>query len=162
MEWREVIENPSLRDLPFKIETNEWGEIVMTPATVRHGRYQSLIDKWLGRLSQEGQTCTECPIQTSEGVKVADVAWGSTEFFKRNREDVPFLPESPEIVVEVKSPSNTIEEMERKRKLYFEKGSKEVWFCDKEGTMHFFNPRGELERSELFGEFPGHIDIDFA
>ena len=38
MDWREVIENPSLRNLPFKIETNEWGQIVMTPATVRHSK----------------------------------------------------------------------------------------------------------------------------
>ncbi len=160
MEWREVVEHPSLKDLPFKIETNEWGEIVMTPATFRHGRYQGLIIKWFNRLGEEDRVFPECPIQTSAGVKVADVAWGSDEFFERNKEDVPSLPESPEIVVEVKSPSNTVEEMERKKRLYFEKGAKEVWFCDKKGAMRFFAPRGELKRSELFGEFPEHIDIE--
>lgn len=46
--------------------------------------------------------------------------------------------------------------------LYFEKGAKEVWFCDNDGKMRFFNPRGELERSEMFGEFPGRIDIEVA
>ena len=37
MEWREVVEHPSLKDLPFKIETNEWGKIMMTPASYGHG-----------------------------------------------------------------------------------------------------------------------------
>jgi Uma2 family endonuclease len=162
MEWHEVIEHPSLRDLPFKIETNKWGQIVMTPATVMHSKYQGLIIESFHRLGQWGRVFPELGIQTSDGVKVADVAWGSAEFFRRNEGDVPCLMESPEIVVEVRSPSNTAEEMEGKKKLYFEKGAKEVWFCDKEGSMHFFNPQGKLKRSELFGEFPEHIDIDFT
>lgn len=160
VEWREVIEHPSLRDLPFKIETNEWGEIVMTPATVGQSKYQAHVIKWFDRFATGGDVLPECPIQTCEGVKVADVAWGTTEFFSRNTGDMPSLPECPEIVVEVRSPSNTCEEMERKRKLYFEKGAKEVWFCDKEGDMHFFAAEGKLERSLLFKQFPEHIDID--
>jgi Uma2 family endonuclease len=159
MEWREVVEHPSLQDLPFKIETNQWGEIVMTPATLGHSKYQRRIIKWFDGF-QQGDVLPECPIQTSEGVKVADVAWGSIDFFKRNQGDMPCLPESPEIVIEVKSSSNTDNEMERKKGLYFQAGAKEVWFCDKQGTMRFFNPQGELERSGLFREFPGHIDID--
>ncbi len=38
MEWREVIEHPSLKNLPFKIETNEWGQIEMTPTSHAHER----------------------------------------------------------------------------------------------------------------------------
>jgi hypothetical protein len=30
MEWSQVINNPFLRDLPFKIELNKWGKIFMT------------------------------------------------------------------------------------------------------------------------------------
>lgn len=37
MEWREVVEHPSLKDLPFKIETNEWGKIIMAPVTCTRG-----------------------------------------------------------------------------------------------------------------------------
>ena len=159
MEWREVVEHPSLKDLPFKIETNEWGEIVMTPATVGHSKYQGRIIRWFDGFGK-GRVLPECPIQTSEGVKVADVAWGSTEFFRRNEGDMLCLMESPEIVVEIRSPSNTAEEMDRKKRLYFEKGAREVWFCDKEGSIRFFNPKGELKRSELFKDFPEHIDID--
>jgi len=162
MEWREVVEHPSLQDLPFKIETNEWGEIVMTPETVRHGRYQARIAILFERLGEGDKVLSECGIQTSQGVKVADIAWESFEFHKRNSEDVPFLPESPEIVVEIRSPSNTASEMDRKKRLYFEAGAKEVWFCDKQGDMRFFNPQGELRRSELFEKFPEHIHIDLV
>ncbi|MDR3556677.1 MAG: hypothetical protein P4L55_18145 [Syntrophobacteraceae bacterium] len=74
MEWREVVEHPSLQDLPFKIETNEWGEIVMTPATATHGLYQGRIINWFNRLGQGDKVFPQCPIETSEGTTVADVA----------------------------------------------------------------------------------------
>ncbi|MBF0552803.1 MAG: Uma2 family endonuclease, partial [Deltaproteobacteria bacterium] len=79
------------------------------------------------------------------------------EFFKRNpNDDAPYL-DSPEIVVEVRSPSNTIGEIEEKKTLYFEKGAREVWLCDQIGCLRFFSPEKELERSELFMDFPRQI-----
>ncbi len=36
MQWSEVLEDKSLRDLPFKIETNRYGQIVMTPVSNEH------------------------------------------------------------------------------------------------------------------------------
>jgi hypothetical protein len=75
MQWKEVIADPNLQNLPFKIETNEWGQIVMTPAKLMHGKYQSLIDGQLQTLmEQPGETIIECAIQTRKGTKVADVA----------------------------------------------------------------------------------------
>lgn len=76
MEWKEVLEDSSLRDLPYKIETNEWGKIMMTPASGTHAIYQALILRCLA-LSGAGLAVAECPIQTSKGVRVADVAWAS-------------------------------------------------------------------------------------
>ena len=162
MEWREVIEDPSLRDLPYKIETNEWGKIMMCPAADAHGAYQLEIGGLLRSLAKEGRVTTECPVKTSKGTKVADVAWRSAAFLKKHGIKKVELPESPEVVVEVESPSNTVAELEGKRLLYFEKGAKEFWLCDEDGNMRFFNPQGELEGSELFGEFPGRIDLDIA
>ncbi len=161
MQWREVIEHPSLQDLPFKIETNEWGEIVMTPATGTHGLYQGRIIKWFNRLGEEDNVLPECPIETSAGTKVADVAWGSSAFFKKHGFRVTLFARSPEVVVEVKSPSNSLKRIQGKKQLYFEAGAKEVWFCDEDGTMHFFTPQGELQKSELFAEFPERIEISF-
>ncbi len=31
LSWKEVCEAPNLQDLPYKIETNDRGEIVMSP-----------------------------------------------------------------------------------------------------------------------------------
>ena len=160
MEWREVVADPSLRDLPFKIETNEWGQIVMTPASGRHGRCQGRIIRWFNRFG-EGEVFPQCPTQTSKGIRVADVAWASATFLKKHGAPL-FFPQSPEIVVEVLSPSNNAAEMEEKRKLYFEAGAEEFWLCDEYGNMRFFNPEGELEKSGLFPEFPGRIDIEVA
>ena len=159
MEWQEIIEHPSLKDLPFKIETDELGRILMTPASGTHGMYQGLIIKWFS-LKAGSKIVVECPIQTSKGIRVADVAWGSQAFFKKHGSVILFFLESPEVVVEIKSPSNSIREMEEKRGLYFEAGAKEFWFCDERGDMHFFDLNGQLERSLLFQEFPDHIDLD--
>ena len=160
MEWREVIEDPSLRDLPYKIETDEWGQIMMSPAADAHGMYQGEIEAWLRKLAKEGRVSPECPVETSGGTKVADVAWRSAAFLKKHGISNISLPESPEIVVEVKSPSNSVKYMQLKSSLFFEAGAKEVWFCEKDGRMRFFNRQGELERSEMFREFPTRIDIE--
>ena len=135
---------------------------MMTPASFLHGLYQGRISKTLGNLAEEGETATECPVQTSEGVKVADVAWASSAFLKKHGIRNLKLPEAPEVVVEIESPSNTIAELEEKRQLYFEASAKEFWICGEAGNMRFFNPQGELKKSEIFGEFPTHIDIGIA
>ncbi len=158
MEWREVVEHPSLKDLPFKIETNAEGYIMMVAAKNKHRAYQARITAWFEHHGQENKAIQECNVQTSDGVKIADVAWRSTEFLNRNNHNDPYL-ESPEIVVEVISPSNSEKAMKGKMSLYFEAGAKEVWFCDDDGDIRFFNPGGELVKSDLFGEFPKHIDI---
>ena len=65
--------DPALRDLPYKIETNEYGQIVMSPTNQRHGLCQSKIDRLLARLVRGGEPSVETAIQTSRGTKVADV-----------------------------------------------------------------------------------------
>ena len=161
MEWREVVEHPSLQDLPFKIETNADGYIMMVAAKNRHRAYQMHIASWFEQHGEKNKAMPECNIQTSDGVKIADVAWGSAGFFERNKYEDPYQ-ESPEVVIEVISPSNREKVMKSKMSLYFEAGAKEVWFCDDDGNMRFFNSQAELERSEMFGEFPGRIDIEIA
>jgi len=133
----------------------------MSPATNEHGIYQALIIEWLVRLSQDGRPISECSIQTDQGVKVADVAWASYGFFRKNQRRNPYL-ESPEIVVEILSPSNTREEMAEKKVLYFNQGATEFWLCGKDGSMTFFNSNGLLSESQMIKDFPKKIDINFA
>jgi len=159
MDWQEVIEHPSLQDLPFKIELDEYGNIVMSPTSNRHGRLQGAIYKLLGSLGKDGETYLECAVATRKGVKVADVAWASAEFFQRHGETTP-LPVAPEICVEVLSPSNTGTEMTGKIDLYLARGAREVWLCDDRGRITIHAPEGVLDVSRLIPTFPLALDLD--
>ena len=37
-QWREIVADPTLRDLPYKVETNHRGQIVLSPHTTHHAR----------------------------------------------------------------------------------------------------------------------------
>lgn len=75
MEWSEVVGNPMFRNLPFKIELTKFGKILMSPASNQHGRIQGRLAGMLWSRHPEGEVIAECSIQTSDGVKVADIAW---------------------------------------------------------------------------------------
>jgi len=156
MKWQEVIEHPSLQDLPFKIELNEYGKIEMSPASNRHGRLQLQLSFLFREQNQQGEIYLECSIDTRKGVKVADVAWSSPEFFAEYGELTP-LPVAPEICVEIISPSNSQQEMSAKIDLYLAKGANEVWLCDDEGDLIIYAPQGRIEASRLFPNFPNNI-----
>lgn len=138
MEWAEVIENPLLKDLPFKIELNKWGKILMSPASNNHGRWQFKVGKMLDQQKGSGEVITECSINTPEGVKVADVAWASDEFIEKHGFKTPYSA-TPEICVEITSPSNSMAEMHEKISLYLAQGAQEVWLCDQEGKILYFS-----------------------
>lgn len=155
--WDEICADRSLQDLPYKIETNRHGQIVMSPAKFWHSSRQGKIAHLLGNLGREGMISTETAIQTSDGVKVADVAWSSREFFEAHRNDSA-LTVSPELCVEVISGSNTTMEIREKIVLYFAHGAKEVWLCDDDGKMTFYvAPEQTAERSRKFPGFPTQI-----
>lgn len=149
MNWQEVCADPALRDLPYKIELNEWGQIVMSPASNRHGIMQAAIVRSLTRARDNGVVITECSVLTAKGVKVADVAWASAEFMDRQGEATPYL-KAPDICIEILSPSNTPTEMEQKRGLYFAQGAQEVWLCNEHGQLEFYDCAGPLTASRLF------------
>lgn len=157
MDWSEIVDNPYLADLPFKIEQDQYGNIVMSPASNLHGYYQSEIVVRLRRHITGGRVIVESSVQTRLGVKVPDVVWHSDEFGVRQGNATPF-GEAPEICVEVLSPSNSRAELEQKTALYFEAGAKEVWVCDQSDAVRFYSPLGQVVRSELAPDFPDKIE----
>jgi len=159
--WTEICDDPSLRDLPFKIETNRYGTIMMSPAKGWHGDLQVEIAFLLRQLLPGGRVITEAPIQTTDGVKVADVAWFTKERLKPIRRDTVYSI-AAEICVEVISDSNNREEMLGKMKLYFAAGTSEVWLCGEEGEMEFFTSASPqaLATSPLCPAFPGKLELD--
>ncbi len=161
MNWQAICDDPTLKDLPFKLETDRWGKIVMSPATNRHSRYQGLITRLLDRILTDGEAIPECSIQTTDGVKVADVVWASAEFLQRHGITNPY-PEAPELVIEILSPSNTLAEMEGKKELYFARGAREFWICQEDGGMRFYNNHAQLAVSALAPSFPGRVELPFS
>lgn len=157
MDWSAVCEHPGLRNLPFKIELNERGQVVMSPAKVYHSVLQGEIAALLKPLLPEGKVLTECAIHTTQGTKVADVAWISRAVFRRVKREAE-CSVAPEICIEILSTANTSREMEEKKALYFENGAREVWFCDENGEVRFFATGGELSASLLCPAFPRHLD----
>jgi Uma2 family endonuclease len=151
MQWAEVINNPFLKDLPFKIELNKWGQILMSPASNRHGILQSEVIYLLRSRLPKGTVIAECSIQTADGVKVAEVAWASETFMERNGETTPY-GEAPEICIEIVSPSNSKEEMAQKVSLYLEKGAQEVWICAEDGNVEHHKRDGIADTSDSLGE----------
>ena len=156
MKWEEVCNDQQLQNLPFKIELNKWGQIVMSPVKIKHSFYQGRIQRLLESLLQTGEVMPECAINTSDGVKVADVVWCSDERFDQIQDEVS-ASIAPEICIEVKSIGNTLEEMEFKKKLYFEAQAMEVWICNEQGDITFYNEQNELTQSLLVPNFPRQI-----
>ena len=148
MEWAEVIDNPLLKDLPFKVELNKFGKILMSPASNRHGQIQIEIGHNLMNQLPKGKVIAECSIRTPEGVKVADVAWASDEFINAFAYETPY-PKAPEICIEIVSPSNSKLEINEKVNLYLAKGAQEVWVVYEDFRILTFSHTGEIEKSTL-------------
>ncbi len=145
MQWQEVVDDPTLQDLPYKIELNEWGNIEMSPASFIHGSIQFDIG-YLLRNQLGGRVFTELAIQTTAGVRVPDTAWSSDEYFDSHCHEL-FASTAPEICIEVVSPSNSPAEMLRKVALLLEAGALEVWLVKEDKSVQFYNAEGVQERS---------------
>ena len=148
MQWTEVINNPILQNLPFKIELNKFGQLLMSPASNYHGRVQMKIGNQLSRQLPDGEVIAECSIETPKGVKVADVAWASTAFIQTYGYKTPY-PKAPEICIEIVSPSNFKQEMQEKIALYLAKGALEVWIVTDETQIKFYSHTGEIGQSQF-------------
>jgi len=157
--WERVLHDPQLRDLPFKIETNRHGQLVLSPHTPFHSRFQSRVLRLLDEYAPpSGEATIEFAVQTSRGVKVPDVVWLSEDRWSQIPEDAEASPVVPELCVEVRSAGNTDEEMTEKRRLYLEEGAQEVWVCDEEGALRFFDAEGERTQSALAPDVPTAIE----
>ncbi len=139
--WAEVMNDPGLRDLPYKIELNAWGKIEMSPASTRHARLQGECAFQLRRQLPGGAVLTECPVLTDIGVRVPDVAWVSDDLLRLHGETTPY-PRAPELCVEIVSESNTEAELEEKTRAYLAAGAQEVWLVSESGAVQFFDAGG--------------------
>lgn len=159
MDWAQVCNDPTLSSLPYKIELNEWGQIVMSPASIRHVIFQDSISTLLKSLLKNGRVLQEFPVETSENVKAPDVVWISSHLLERVK-DKTSSPQAPELCIEVMSPGNTMKQLLKKKDLYFEAGAREVWICNENGHIDFYDAQGRIAQSSIAGQFPEVLEID--
>jgi Uma2 family endonuclease len=129
--WQELLADPELARLPYRIETDRFGRNIMSPPPAyRHTRYVGKITKLLNKFLPDGKANSETAVLTADGIKVPDATWISPVYAKELEVKDPLVLErAPEICVEVLSPSNSPAELNEKRALYFEAGAHEVWIC---------------------------------
>lgn len=136
--WEALAHDELVRQWPGRVETDRFGRTIMyNYADYSHGSRQGDIWGLLKARLASGKASVECPISTTLGVKVADVAWVSKARLLKISGKAA-LKAAPEICVEVISPANTKQEIQQKKMLYFEAGAQEVWICDRKGRMFFF------------------------
>ena len=154
--WRKIVRDPAFKDLPYKVETNQRGQIVLSPHQFSHSQVQRAVQKKLDAVLSGGEVFPECPITTEKGVRQADVTWASGNRVQEMEEagDPPTI--APEICIEVMSGSNDWDEMEEKRRLYREKEAVEVWVVTEDGEVHFFGDK-ELKKSQVAPNFPSQL-----
>jgi Uma2 family endonuclease len=146
--WEELQRDPSLQDLPYKIELNAWGKVEMSPASNRQGRLQIALGAELMKQLPGGVAISECSILTRIGIRVPDVAWASADFMQAYAEITPYL-RAPEICIEIVSASNVQAEIDAKSSAYFAAGAAEVWLVPEEGAIRYFGPEDERAASRF-------------
>ncbi len=150
--------HPIFPNLHWKLETNARNQIFLSPPpNLEHQEYGAAILVLLFELMKGGKPIYEAGVKTSDGTRIPDIVWISTEK-RAQRKGRPSLPSSPELCVEILSPSNTKLEIEQKKSLYFEGGAQEVWICDRRGKMTFYAKSVLLRKSRLCPGFPGQIN----
>jgi len=143
--YRALCDDPCYANVPGKIELDAWGRMVMSPASNYHSALQALLVGKLAVLG--GRALVEASVVTSAGVLVAHVAWASEEFMHVRGYETPYR-RSPELCIEVVSPSNSRKELREKVAAYLEAGAEEVWVVFPHSRRCEFHGRdGLMERS---------------
>jgi Uma2 family endonuclease len=127
------------------IQELHWGQlIVLERPKMKHTRLQNRLVKLLSRfLEGKGEVNAEMPFRAlpEYDVRSADVAFVSKERWEGSQNE-DWLRGSPELVIEVLSPSNTKAEMREKAALYLSTGCEEFWVVDPERRTVSITRRG--------------------
>jgi Uma2 family endonuclease len=124
------------RELPPRedvIQELQWGQVVtLTRPKMRHTKLQyRLVELLRPRAEGKGVVAAEVPFRALPEYELrgADVAFVSQARWTATEDD-DNLHGSPELVIEVLSPSNTKTEMREKAALYLSTGAEEFWVVD--------------------------------
>jgi Uma2 family endonuclease len=158
--WDEIVRNFERVDLRgWIVETDQYGQIIMSPRP--EGIHQSrgvTIIELLEIHFPEHEALFERSVLTDIGVKKPNVILLAPDRIELAMDNQALMV-APKICVEVISPTNTRKEITEKREAYLRAGALEVWICDRNSRMTFFNHEGPLQHSQLCPDFPIHLDL---
>jgi Uma2 family endonuclease len=122
----------------------------------RHGRRQLRIGRLLddyGETTRHGRAVVECGIVTERNpdtVRGPDVSYWSVERLPLDLEPQGYPDVSPDLAVEVLSPTNRASTIRDKLQEYFERGVRMVWIVDPEDrTVRVYR---SLDEGRIFHE----------
>lgn len=141
--WGELCRDPSFEHVPEKVELAADGTIELSPRAVRRGLLMALLGYELRRQLDGGAVGMSLAVLTSNGVRVADVAWASHELWSRYEHEMLF-PRAPEICSVVCAPDG-----ERKLAPYLAAGAKEAWLVSEDASLRYFDASGEKSASNF-------------
>jgi Uma2 family endonuclease len=154
--YRSMCEDPLYANVPGKLEIDPWGRVIMSPASTYHGKVQARLAQRLAAL--DGQAYVEVAIATSAGLFVPDVAWASTDFITRHRDETPFTV-APDLCIEVASPSNSLKELNEKAAAYLATGAAEAWIVFPQSRrFEFYGRDGRLQQTAFAIDLTGLFD----
>ena len=90
LRWAEVLADQTLVNLPFRVETNCYGTLLMTPPPSGHHSSRQGEIAFQLRSLLAGHALPECPVSTLDGVRAADVGWYSSERFALVKGQIAF------------------------------------------------------------------------
>jgi Uma2 family endonuclease len=162
----QLLEFCAANDL-LRIERNPAGElIVMTPAGGKTGNRELYagreLDFWVERQGYGIAFGSNTGFSLPDGsVRAPDAAWLSSEKWDRLTEEEKgkFLPFCPEFVIEVRSPSDSIGELESKMGDWITNGAQLAWLIDPLRKLAIIyrpgqEPETVLQPESLHGEGP--------
>lgn len=143
------------RDLPHRddvIQELHWGQVItLTRPKMKHAKLQSRLVRLLRpRAEHLGVIESEVAFRAlpEYDLRGADVAFVSQQRWNTTEDD-DNLHGTPELVIEVLSPSNTKQEMREKAALYLSTGAQEFWLVDpKRQTVTVMRQQGG---TQVFG-----------
>jgi Uma2 family endonuclease len=154
--YRSMCGDPLFANVPGKLEIDTWGRVIMSPASTYHGKVQARLAQRLAAL--DGQAYVEVAIATSAGLFVPDVAWASTDFITRHRDETPFTV-APDLCIEVASPSNSLKELNEKAAAYLATGAAEAWIVFPQSRrFEFYGRDGRLPQTAFTIDLTGLFD----
>jgi Uma2 family endonuclease len=123
------------------------GEVIVSPGPkVKHSEIVDILREQLSRLKQKGYLLRNdfsC-ILGGRSMPVPDLAAIELSRWKKAIDDDNWLIGSPELVIEVSSPSNR--KLHRKADIYLEHGAEQVWIVyPRSKTVTVVKPEGSTE-----------------